>query len=334
MLRRAKLGYTIDDINRLLVKKDDKQYPIEGEFKIERNNLIFEPDRKSPFTKELDLPKRIKFLGNWHLTDNQDLKLVLIENDYQRREDELEIKGRIISSESDAIIFETKCKKTATEDKISLLRLGGRWQADESNELNFLVTKDIEEDILRFRGSWKLNQNQEIIYIYEKQDLIRKTTTQELLTFKGFWQISTQDRISYVLDLRNNSFFEFKAQLEQLDLRGDSNQIKYRIGIGFKDLKEEKVFSLFGRWNVNPKRSISFELDYGERGMRAIVFGASMFLDKNNEFVFELKDRRGKNLGISVTFNRKFFKERAAVFARLSKLEDDGRLEVGVRIPW
>lgn len=334
MLRVPKLQYAVDASNRLLVKKDNQQYPLEGEFKIERNNLIFEPNRKSPLLKELDLPKRIKFQGNWHLTKNRDLKLSLVENDYQHKEDELEIRGRIISCEANAIIFETKCKKTETSDKFLLLRLGGRWQADASNELNFLVTKDIEEDTLRFRGAWAINQNQEIIYTYEKQDLIHKTTTQELLTFKGFWQINTQDRISYIFDLKNKSFFEFKVQLEQLDLRGDKREIKYRIGIGVADLKEEKVFSLFGKWRVEPKKNIFFEIDYGKRGIRAIIFGASVFLDKNNEIVFELKDRRETDLGIRVAFNRNFFKGKAALFARLSKLEDDGHLEVGVRIPW
>lgn len=330
----AKLRYAVDDINRLLIKKNGQQYPVEGEFKIERNNLIFEPDRKSPLTKDLDLPKRIKFQGNWHLNENRDLKLSLIENDYQNKEDELEIRGKVISCETDAVVFETKCKKTATSDKFSLLRLGGKWQADESNELNFLVTKDIEEDILRFRGAWGVNQNQEIIYTYEKQDLIRKTRTQELITFKGFWQINARDRITYILDLKNKSFFEFKVQIERPDIKGESEEIKYRIGIGVRDLKQERVFLLFGKWRVRQKRTISFELDYGERGIRAIAFGASVVLNKNNEFVFELKNRRGEDLGIRVTFNRNFFKGNAALFARLSKLEDDRRLEVGIRIPW
>lgn len=330
----AKLRYAVDDLNRQLIRKDDKPYALEGEFKIERNNLIFEPHRKSPLTKELDLPKRIKFQGNWQLSENRDLKLTLVDNDYQHREDELEIRGRIIACEADVIVFETKFKKTPTEDKITLLRLGGRWQANEFNELNFLVSKDREEDILRFVGGWKINQNQEIVYTYEKQDLITKTRFEELITFKGCWQINARDRITYALDFKNKSFFEFKVKLLRPDLRGDERQIKYSIGIGVKDLREEKVISLFGKWKVQPKKTISFELDYGEKGMRALTFGASVFLDKNNEFVFELKDRRGKNLGFSVAFNRSFLEEKAGLFIRLSKLENDSRLEAGIRILW
>lgn len=330
----AKLRYAVDDLNRLLIRKDDKPYALEGEFKIERNNLIFEPHRKSPFTKELDLPKRIKFQGNWQLSENRDLKLTLVDNDYQHREDELEIRGRVIACEADAIVFETKFKKTSTEDKITLLRLGGRWQANEFNELNFLVSKEREEDVLRFVGGWKINQNQEIVYTYEKQDLITKTRFEETITFKGCWQINARDRITYALDFKNKSFFEFKVQLLRPDLRGDERQIKYSIGIGVKDLREEKVISLFGKWKVQPKKTISFELDYGEKGIRALTFGASVLLDKNNEFVFELKDRRGKDLGFSVALNRSFLEEKAGLFIRLSKLENDSRLEAGIKIPW
>jgi len=334
MPKGKKLSYAVDDFNRLLVKKDAKVYPLEGEFKIEKNKLAFTPYQKSLFTRELDLPKKIKFQGSWHLSKNRDLKLSLSENDFQRKDDELEIRGRIIACEADSLTFEIKSKKTPSKDKFSLLKLGGRWQANEDNELNFLVTKDREEDLLRFSGAWKTNKNQEITYIYEKQDLVRKTKVQETLTFKGYWQINSKDRLCYVIGLKNKSFFEFKVQWDEPEVNADSRQIKYRLGIGMADLKREKVFLLFGRWRIGLKKTLFFELDYGKKRKQGIDFGAEVYLGKNNQFVFELKDRQGEKLGISVAFKRDFFQGKAELFSRISKLEDDYRLEAGMRIPW
>jgi hypothetical protein len=225
-------------------------------------------------------------------------------------------------------------QKTPEKDKISLLRLTGRWQANESNELNFLVRADRQEEVLRFRGAWRVNRNQEIIYTYKKQNLVRKARGRELLTFKGFWQINGKDNISYILDLENASLLEFKVQMQRPDLKGDRREIKYRVGIGARELKKERVFSLFGSWKIEPRKSISFQLDCGQSRVRAIIFSANVFLNDNNELIFELKDRKGKPLGISVAFERSFFKKKALLFARLFDSEDARRLEGGIKIPW
>lgn len=329
-----KLRYSTDSLNRLVVLRDGKKYPIEGVFSVEENNLAFFPSQKSLFTKELDLPRKMRFEGNWRLTENKDLKFVLIETDNQIKNDELELKGQIISAEDNALVFQMHCLKEPDVDTVRLIRLGGRWQADEFNQLTFLVARDIEEDKLKFTGSWQINKNQEIIYSYERQDLIRKRKTTEEITFKGYWQISSRDRLTYILDLKNGSFFEFKVQLESPNLIGKKGEIRYRIGIGVKELARERIISLFGAWKLSRTKSISFEMDYGEGGTRAIVFGASVFLNRDNEFVFELKNMAGKDLGFTVQFNRRFFKGNALVFARVRRLEEDLRVEAGLRVRW
>jgi len=212
--------------------------------------------------------------------------------------------------------------------------LNGKWQANASNELNFLVQSDRQEDVLTFKGAWKLNRNQEITYTYEKQDLRRKSRAREELTFQGFWQINSRDNISYILDLDQGSLFEFKVQLQQPDLKGDRRQIKYRIGIGGKGFRRERVFSLFGSWRVESSKNIFFQVDCAETGVKALTFAADVFLNNNNQLVFELKNRQGKPLGITVSFERAFLKKRAALFARLSKARSIHSLEAGVKIPW
>lgn len=330
----AKLRYSTDSSNRLVVYKNGRRYPVDGVFAVEENNLVFEPRQKSIFTKELNLSRKVRFEGNWRLADNKDLRLVLIETDNQVKNDELVIKGQIISAEVDAIVFQMHCIKEPDVDRIGLLRLGGRWQADKFNQLTFFVSRDVTEDILRFSGSWQVNKNQQIIYAYEKQDLIRKTRTLEQITIKGYWQINSSNRLAYILDLKNKSFFEFKVQMESPSLMGKTGEIRYRIGIGVKELAKERVFSLFGTWKINRTKSILFEMDYGEEAVKTITFGASVFLNRDNEFVFELKNRVGEDLGFSVQFNKKFFKDNAIAFARLKKLEEDLRVEAGLKLRW
>lgn len=329
-----KTRYSTDEFNRLVLNKDNKRYPVEGEFKIQKNLLLFLPSRKSIFTKNLDLAKQIKFEGNWQLTEEHDLKFTLIETTSQVKDDELYIRANLVSVEQDAIIFAAQFKKSQTEDTISTLTLGGRWQVDEFNKLQFFVKKDYGEDILKLTGSWQLNDNQQIVYTYQKQDLIRKTKKEEFLTLKGFWQINIKNRLAYILDLKNKSFFEFKAQLESPILRGAKGQIRYRIGVGIRNLIKEDVILLFGTWKINRQKSISFEMDYGKGNIKQIVFGASVYLDKDNEIVFELKNKKGESIGIAVGFKRQFFRNDGILFARISKLEKDSRLEAGVRINW
>lgn len=329
-----KLRYSTDNSNRLVITKDKRRYPIEGEFRIEKNSLAFEPSRKSVFAKELDLPQKISFEGKWRITDNKDLKLILIETDNQVEDDELEIRGGIISAEDDAIIFQMHCLKEPDTDAIRLFRLGGRWQADELNQLTFIVTRDVTEDLLRFSGSWQIGKSQEIVYAYEKEDLIRKTRTQEQITFRGYWHISSNNRLAYIVDFKNGSLFEFKVRMESPDLIGKRGEIRYRISIGVKESAKEKAFSLFGTWKVSRINRISFEMDYGDGKIKAIAFGASVSLNRDNEFVFELKDRKDKDLNISVQFNKRFFKDNAILFARLNRLEEELRVEAGLKVRW
>lgn len=329
-----KLRYSVDPYNRLLVKKGSRTYPIEGEFKTERNELVFLPSRKSPFTKELDLPRRIRFAGSWRLSRNHDLSLSLTETDYQYKGDELDIRGRLLSCEADALVFQTRFKKGPEEDRISLLRLGGRWQADKSNQLNFRITRDVDEDVLRFTGDWEVNKNQQIIYTYEKEDLVRRTKTTEYLEFRGFWELESKDRITYALDLKNNSFFQFRGVWEVPERQGKRGEIICKVGAGIKRSAKERVFSLFGNWRLRESKKLLFEINYGRNRLREIIFGASVFLDKNNELVFELKNKRKEGLGIGVRFKRSFLRENVRVFLRLSKMAGEKRLEAGIKIDW
>lgn len=329
----AKLRYSTDKLNRLIVNRQGKLYPVEGEFKVEDNYLVFEPSRSSPAVEELGLSRRTRFEGNWALSENKNLKFVLVETDNQEKDDEIELRGTLASAEADALVFAMRTIKEPGVDRIAMLRLEGRWQADEFNQLNFVVRRDIEDDVLKLTGVWQINDNQKITYTYQRQDLIRKTKHTQAVAFDGHWQINSKERLVYILDLKNNSFFEFKAALEGLRISGKSGKIQYRLGIGVKELARERVISLFGAWRLGGRNTISFGIDYGNNRVKALVFGATVDVSRG-ELIFELRDRAGKDLGISVIFNKNFFRKDASVFARLKKAEDELRAEAGLRLRW
>jgi hypothetical protein len=106
------------------------------------------------------------------------------------------------------------------------------------------------------------------------------------------------------------------------------------MGIEVKEIPFVQIISLFGTWKFGRKGGISFQIDYGEDRVKAIVFGANVYLTKKDEVVFELKDKKGEDLGISVTFSKKFFKSKAEGFLRFKRLEGESKVETGFKIPW
>ncbi|MCM8783271.1 MAG: hypothetical protein NC818_00625 [Candidatus Omnitrophica bacterium] len=329
-----KFHYSTDRYNRLVIKAKNKMYPVEGEFKIKNNELIFFPHPKSRFTKELDLPRRIQFEGRWRLDKNHNLCLLLEDTDYHYKGDILEIKGKIIAVEAEELIFQTRFKKAPEEENITLLRLGGRWQADEFNQLLFLVTRDLEEDVLKFSSGWEVNENYSIIYTYEKRDLLTREKTVEYIEFKGYWEICKKRRISYVLDFKNNSFFQFVGYWNIPDERGREGEIKCRIGVGVRKLYRENVFSLLGEWRIKEKNKLLFEIEYRDKGLPGIVFKTEIKRRDDKNLVFALKNKNGEPLGIELSFEMSFLKKNKKFFLRFLSSDKEKRLEGGLSSNW
>ncbi|MCM8779011.1 MAG: hypothetical protein NC898_01880 [Candidatus Omnitrophica bacterium] len=329
-----KWHFSTDGFNRLVIKEKKKQYPVEGEFKIVENELSFFPSMQSRFTRELDLPKRMEFTGKWRLNKNHNLSLVLTETDYQYRGDILEIKGKIFAVEPEALIFQAHFKQTAEGERISLLRLGGRWQSDKFNRINFLVTRETEEDVLKFSSAWEVTKNHQIVYIYEKRDYFSGRKTWEFLEFKGYWEIPGKHRLRYVLDFKNGSLFQFRGFWEIPEKQGKRGEIRCRIGVGIKKSFRENIFSLSGEWKVKEKNKLFLNVDYGEEGFREIVFKIETKLDKHKNLVFLIRNRDNEPLGAEIRFARDFLKENKRFFLHLFGSGREKILTGGIDIFW
>ncbi|MFA5093267.1 MAG: hypothetical protein WC543_04935 [Candidatus Omnitrophota bacterium] len=241
------------------------------------------------------------------------------------------LQKRFIAAESDTLIIETiQTESTAQPSRLRLLKLKGTWFANKYNELCFTVSMHKgPPETYTFKGSWKLNNNQQIEYTSEDG--------RDTLTFKGYWNISSTNRLVYSLEGSSTSRFEFKVQLESPSLYPKKGEIRYRIGIGIRQSRvtsPNQVLILYGEWKFGRNLALSFQMDYGQGNIKSIEFGAEVTFGPN-KVIFALKDDLGKSVGITLTMSRKFLDHHdAEIFLRLKSLYKEQAIEVGLTIPF
>lgn len=306
-----KLRYELDPQNRLIIRKNKTlkgparyRQVLEGEFKIgPRSSLIYEI--KTPLAADPDaqIPNKMKFTGNWSLTDNHDLKLTLDRSELQQYRDELILKGEIVSADANSLIF-AAANRTLT--------LKGAWQADEENRLIFKVKKESSSpDSLTFEGGWEVNKSNEIVYRYTKTYLKRKEKIEREIIFRGHWKFIDDYKLIYALELKGDSAFELKFGIGSRIIPKE-DAIQFEIGAGLrKSLRSKttviaspKGITLYGKWKVNKPLEVSFEVNYG-RGIRA-----------------------------ELTLSKKLFKGQLEPYLKLSRSKDESGAQLGVAFRW
>ncbi len=330
--------YAVDNGNRLVVRparKGKGAFSVDGRFSADsRNRLIYWLNEPS---KDYGLKNKVIFTGSWQLNPDHDLVFRLDGNNGQYKNERLVIKGDIIATDRDSLVFEFVAYNKRGAANIGLLKLSGSWQADEYNRLSFAVSKKPVTDIITLTGAWQVNRNQQIVYTYEKADLKRKSRVIHTLAFEGFWQITSGNRLSYVFERSSQSRFDFRAYLESPNLYPKEGVIKHRLGIGIKENKPyaEKVVSLYGAWKFSRKLGLVFEMDYGKGRLRTIVFNTDISLGRKDKVILSLKDKEGEPLGTSITLNHRFLKRLdAEALLRLKRSATEKSVEIGARIPF
>jgi hypothetical protein len=332
-------GFMIDNFNRLVVKRGGETFPVDGSYSLDTDNqLVYWLNEPGAWRLQHELPDKIVFIGNWRLNDNYDLELSLTESQGFVKGDRLVIKGEIIATDRDNLVFEIKSYDKRGMTHIQLLKLSGVWQVDDYNRINFTVRKNGPPDTLTLEGAWQINENQQIIYNYEKIDLKKTDKVSQTFVFRGYWNISISRRLTYSIAHSTYSRFDFRAQVESPNLYPEKGEIKYRLGVGLRRDKayQDKIISLFGTWKFSRKLGITFEIDYGQGQVRSMEFAANVSLGKGDKFIFSLIDKKGNPLGIAVTFTHQFLNTQdAEAFLRIKKaLDNSTAVETGIRIPF
>jgi hypothetical protein len=249
------------------------------------------------------------------------------------------LRKRFIAAESDILVIETirtvtkqglSPKGTVPVSRLRILKLKGTWRANDYNELCFDVTcRQGQPETYTFKGSWKLNNNQQIEYSCGEGP--------DILTFKGYWDISSAHRLVYIFEGSSTSRFEFKVQLESPILYPKKGELRYRLGIGIRQSRltaPGQILILYGEWKFGRNLGLTFLMDYGQGKVRGIEFGAEVTFG-HNKVIFALNNEFGEPLGVALTMTHKFLESfDAEAFIKLKSLQKEQGIEVGITIPF
>ena len=345
----GKIRYEIDPHNRLVVtetiEKKTKTVKrlrktklsrfrrvLNGRFKIDKDNSV-SYHVKAPMPHGLDIPHQVKLKGEWSLTEAHDLRFTLDKWGRQTFGDQLTLQGNIIDVNKNSLLFAITTRTKEDTQSTYILKLQGAWQADKHNRLTFRVKKQYgRHDILTFKGIWETNKNHQLIYRYEKAHLIRKSKKIHTLTFKGYWDIKDKARISYVIDKDSNSVFSFKTSLGIFK----ENYIKYELGIGLSHEPKpaKKTVTLFGKWKLFKNKGLLFEVEYENKKLHAISFGADAKLTDKDTVLLRLKNTLNQDIRATLKVSHKILKGDGKAFLRILKSRRESAIFAGAGLQW
>ncbi len=250
-----------------------------------------------------------KQTSRWRLNSNHDVEFVVTDATDLAGGETLSLRADLASISPDELTCIVTSKKERDVEVASILKLKGKWQADDNNRLSFAVSKeDGTQDVLVLDGVWEIGDDNRILYRYKKTDLIRKTKEERSLVFNGAWRLTDRDKIAYMLDTSGESGFLFRAQLEDSGISGRFGTLSYRLGIGVSEYKRpvEKVIKFFGMLRYK--------------------------VDKKTALEFEFTDALGQRVGMSATLSRKLLGGEA--FLRFKRLAEESKVEAGIKFTW
>ena len=334
-----KVRFEVDPHNRLVIAETDEKtgvrrfrHILTGRFKLDKNNSL-SYHVKAPTPQGAQIPHQVKLRGNWSLTDDHNLEITLNKWGRQTFGDKLTLQGRLLDVRKNSLLFSVTTKTKENVQTTYILNLEGAWQADKRNRLTFRVKREKgRHDILTFQGAWEINKQHQIIYKYKKALLIRKQKQVSTLTFKGYWDIKDKARLYYVVDKRSDSVFAFKTSVGIFK----DKYIKYKVGIGVTDKGKPRtrVITLYGTWKIKKGIGLTFEIEYENKKLHAIAFGAKAELTPKDELSFKIRNERNKEIGGELQLSHKILKGDGEAFLRFLKSKEETAVIVGAGFRW
>ncbi len=332
-MEKPKIRYEVDPHNRLILKKTGKKSEVsgfravlDGKFEIGEDNTLIYHVKKS---QGIDTPQQVKLRGKWALDDEHNLVLTLDKWANQIAGNKLTLESELIDTKDNMLIFSLSSKDSEGNDHIYIVNLGGRWQADEYNRLTFNVEKESgPSDRITLQGGWEVNNQNEIIYTYEKRIRAKRKKIIQTITFKGYWDIIGKNRLIYVLNKEINSGFDFQVSVGKPAERG----LQYELGVGAAPSK--KTITLFGNWKVDKNLGLLFEMPYAEGQIRSIVLGGWAKLDKNSRLEVRLENKIGEDLGIDVKLSRDILEGQGEAFIQALSSRKEVSIVAGLGFRW
>ena len=331
--------YAFDELNRLIVsdrrpaaERVRASRVVEGAVTTDPGNRLLYLVESPAATDGHPAPHRYHLDGAWALTREHELSLTLHEGADARRQT-LYLKGALVEAKARALTFALWRQGLDGRRTAQRLTLTGRWQADRSNRLTFLVEKaDGSEDRLTFHGAWSVGARHELLYRYRLPTGPRLAGSPHTLRLSGVWEIQRANRLVYQVEGSPDSAFDFRASLQRPSLNAREGRLVYQVGIGLsRGRTQTQRVALFGTWKLNRDFSISFEVPYAGGRVHAIRFEGTYALTSRNRIAVALQGRREEPLGLTVTFTRDLAPD-AGVFLQLRKDAEEHSVLGGVRV--
>lgn len=267
--------------------------------------------------------------GHWELTPDHELQ-------YRRDglDEEIKLKGALIAAEPDGLVFSVTERQSDQEIVTSLGKLTGTWGLNPANQILFEVEKESgRNDVLTFRGAWKVDDNREVVYGYRQTGLKTKTKQTQELVFKGHWDISGKHRLTYYLGTDSGSAFRFRGAFQTKSILAKKGEIRYQVGVEAGGRRRIQTIILFGRWVVSRDLNLSFELATAD-GRKTITFGGEYSLDNVRRVTVNLRSAQGDPLGIELILTKDIFQGDGQTFVKLQKSLEESSIEAGVSFRW
>jgi hypothetical protein len=333
MKKTEKIRYEIDPHNRLVFKKTGKKSEVsmfrtvlDGKFEIDKNSSIIYHVKKSQC---YDVPQQLKLKGEWSLDKDHNLVLTLDKWGNQIAGNKLTIESELIDAKANMLFFAVATRDAENKTTIYVIKLGGKWQADEHNRLTFNIENETGlTHRITLQGIWEVNRQNEIIYTYEKSTHGKKEKRVKTITFNGYWNIAGKHRIIYVLNKEINSELDFKVSIGKPSGKG----LQYEMGIGATSSK--KIITLFGNWKVNKNLGLLFEMPYEEGNIQGVTFGGWVKFGRNNILEIRLQNKTGEDLGIDIKLSRSLIDGEGEAFIRALRSQEEVSIVAGLGFRW
>lgn len=280
-----------------------------------------------------DLPRGDrKIRGRWQLDKRH--RLLYVRNQDQGDE-AVEIEAVLIGAEADALVAAVSEKQRHGRTVTRTARLEGAWRMNERHHLEFEVTRASgSNDVLTFRGSWKIGPSQEIVYVWRRTDLRTRSRSIETLTFRGGWDLSRDHRLTYTLQGSTEPAFRFSGAFQTRSLSAKRGELRYQLGATLEGKRRKRVLTLFGRWKLSTDLDLLFEMDCSDGRVHEMRFGAEIEITKSLTAAVKMTARDGEPLGGEIRFSREFLQSGGGGFVRLRRTLRETALEAGLTVPW
>lgn len=244
-------------------------------------------------------------------------------------------------------------KKSRHSDIPQQVRFSGNWSLDRNNDLvltlnkwnnqvagNKLVIKgrvlDVKGNRLLFSvttkkpdgrsriynvglsGSWRADEANRLSFKIDKEK-----GSSDTLTLEGVWEINRRGALAYRYTKGKRAY---GIVLEGHWEASDRLRLLYAFG--------KNTITIGGRWRIDEKKGLIFEIKYKDGGPRAIVFGCALKLTGGNSLEARLRNEMGEGLGVKLTLSKKFLRGRGERFLKALASKREVVIHAGIGIVW